>query len=173
MSDTLITIIAIGLAAILLFVFPLVTMADRADDVSQLAVQSSTTEFVDTIRTTGKITEANYDEFIQDITSTGNLYNVEMEVKVKDENLGKKVSQAEADKIGENIYYSEYTTQIEEEIEKNGEYICKQGDIVSVNVHNVSDTIGEQLQNFFYTLTGNDSYTISAQHAAIVSTNGK
>ena len=52
MSDTLITIIAIALAAILMFIFPLMTMSDRTDDVSQLTVDTATTEFVDDIRTT-------------------------------------------------------------------------------------------------------------------------
>ena len=56
MSDTLVTIIAIGLAAVLMFVFPLMTMSDRTDDVSKLTVETATTEFVDEIRTTGKIT---------------------------------------------------------------------------------------------------------------------
>ncbi len=172
MSDTFITIIAIGLAAVLLFVFPLVTMADRSDDVSQLAVQTATTEFVDDIRSTGRITEENYSEFIETITATGNIYDVEMEVKIKDENLGKKVSIAESDKIGENIYYSQYTSQIEEEIDGEGVYICYEGDIVSVDVHNTSLTISQQLQNFFYTVTGNDAYTISAQHAGVVTADG-
>lgn len=96
MSDTLITIIAIALAAVLMFVFPLMTMSDRTDDVAQLTVETATTEFVDTARSTGKITKANYDKFIETITSTGNTYNVDMEVQVKDDNLGKKVSQATA-----------------------------------------------------------------------------
>ena len=65
MGDSLITIIAIFLAAILMFVFPLMSMSERTDDVSQLAVQTATTEFVDTIRTTGKITLDNYDKYIQ------------------------------------------------------------------------------------------------------------
>ena len=33
MGDTLITIIAIALAAVLMFVFPLITMSDRTDDI--------------------------------------------------------------------------------------------------------------------------------------------
>ena len=114
MSDTLITVIAIGLAAVLMFVFPLMTMSDRTDDVAQLTVEAATTDFVDNIRTTGRITQNRYNEFVQTITSTGNTYDVEMVVQVKDENLGKKVSQAQADKIGENVYYSVYTSQIEE-----------------------------------------------------------
>ena len=44
MGDTLITVVAIVLAATLMFVFPLMTMSNRADDVSQLSVQSLTTQ---------------------------------------------------------------------------------------------------------------------------------
>lgn len=173
MSDTLITVIAIGLAAVLMFVFPLMTMSDRVDDVSQLTVKAATTDFVDKIRTTGKITQTNYNEYVQTITSTGNTYDVEMVVQVKDENLGKKASQAQADKIGENVYYSIYTSQIEKEMEVNGAYYCKEGDIVSVSARNTNQTIAQQLKNFFYTVTGNDAYTVSAEHAGIVTVNGK
>lgn len=56
MQDTLSTMIAIFLAVILMFIFPLMAIADRNDDIAQLAVQTATTEFVDNIRSTGKIT---------------------------------------------------------------------------------------------------------------------
>ena len=109
MSDTLITVIAIALAAILMFIFPLMTMSDRTDDVAQLTVETATTEFVDNVRTTGKITPENYDSFVQSINSTGNTYDVEIEVKVLDENEEKKGTQTNRTKIGENVYYSIYT----------------------------------------------------------------
>ena len=113
MSDTLITVIAIALAAVLMFVFPLMTMSDRTDDVSQLAVETTTTDFVDEVRTTGKITPDKYNKFIENIGSTGNTYNVEMQVQVLDENPGKKTLTLQSDKIGESAYYSVYTSQIE------------------------------------------------------------
>ena len=50
MGDTLITVIAIVLAAVLMFVFPLMTMSDRTDDVSQLSVETATTDFVDDVQ---------------------------------------------------------------------------------------------------------------------------
>ena len=51
MNDTVMTVIAIFLAAILMFMFPLMSTADRSDDIAQQAVQTATTEFVDDIRT--------------------------------------------------------------------------------------------------------------------------
>lgn len=173
MNDTLITVIAIALAAVLMFVFPLMTMSDRTDDVSQLTVETATTEFVDEIRTTGKITPDKYSKFLENIGSTGNTYNVEMEVKVKDENPGKKTTQTAKDKIGENVYYSVYTSQIEEVLENDKAYNLKEGDIVSVSVKNTNQTLAQQLKNFFYTVVGNDTYTIAASHGGIVSATGK
>ena len=116
MGDTLITIVAIFLAATLMFVFPLVSISERNDDISQLGVQTATVEFVDNIRTTGKITQTNYDAYVQRLATTGNSYDIEMEVKVLDENPGKKTAQTTQDKIGENIYYSEFTSQIEQKL---------------------------------------------------------
>ena len=116
MGDTVITVIAIALAAVLMFVFPLMTMSDRTDDVSQLTVETATTEFVDDVRTTGKLSLDKYSKFVENISSTGNSYNVEMELKVLDENPGKKTTQANATKIGDNVYYSKYTSQILDDI---------------------------------------------------------
>ncbi len=55
MDDILISIIGIVLAVILMFIFPLMTMADRTDDISQLTAKVLTNEFVDDIRKNGKI----------------------------------------------------------------------------------------------------------------------
>ncbi len=173
MSDTLITVIAIALAAVLMFVFPLMTMSDRTDDVSQLAVETATTDFVDEVRTTGKITPDKYNKFIENIGSTGNTYNVEMQIQVLDENPGKKSSLSSVDKIGENAYYSVYTSQIEEVLNNNKNYNLKEGDMFSVSVKNTNQTLAQQLKNFFYTVVGNDTYTIAASHGGMVTATGK
>lgn len=169
MGDTLITVVAIVLAATLMFVFPLMTMSNRADDVSQLSVQSLTTQFVDDVRTTGKITSDKYNKFVENIHSTGNTYDVEIEVKVRDENSGKKTTQANSKKIGEDVYYSIYTTQIENTLKNNNAYNLKEGDIVSVSVKNTNTTMSQQLSGGTSTgLTG----TIAGEASGIVTANG-
>lgn len=169
MGDTLMTIIAIFLAAILMFVFPLLAVSERNDDISQLSAQTATVKFVDNIRATGKITESDYDAYLQTLLSTGNSYDVNLEVKVLDENPGKKVTWATSDKIGENIYYSVYTSQIQEQFQKgNGVYKLKEGDIISVDVKNTNTTISQILKNFFYSLSGNETYQIEAKHSGMV-----
>ena len=177
MGDTLITVIAIVLAAVLMFIFPLMTMSDRTDDVSQLSVETATTEFVDDVRTTGRLSIDKYNSFVQTLAATGNSYDVEMTLQVLDENPGKKTTQVESTKIGENVYYTMYTSQILDEIDRteNGKNVVlalKEGDIFSASVQNTNSTLSQQLKNFFYKVTGNDTYTIAAEHAGIVTANG-
>ncbi len=173
MGDSLITIVTIILAALLLFVFPMITLADRTDDISQIAVQTATVDFVDGVRETGKITQDNYNDFIETITSTGNTYTVDLELRRLDENPSKKTANANSQVIGENTYYSIYTTQIEEELDETGTVYLKQGDMFSAGVINSNQTIAEVLKNFFYKITGNSANTITSKHSGVVMVDGQ
>ena len=168
MSDTLITVVAIILVAGLIFVVPLMTMADRVDTTSQAEVESIVTDFVEEIRTTGKITEENYNKFLENLSATGYIFDVEMQTKIADKDYIKTSSQVSQDKIGENVYYSEYTSQIEEELEKSGVKKLKTGDMVLVTVKNTDLTLAQQLKSFAYKIVGNDTATVVASKAGMV-----
>ncbi len=172
LGDSVITIVAIFLGAVLMFVFPLMSLSERTDDISQLAVQNATDEFVDKVRTTGKITLDEYERYLQTIAATGNSFEAEIIVYQLDENPGVKVTQAEMTKIGENVYYNKYTSQVEEELNKTGRMKLKEGDRIAVTVNNTNKTIAQLLRNFFYQVTGNDSHQIAASKSAIVTVNG-
>ena len=177
MSDSLITIVAIFLAAILMFIFPLMSIAERSDDISQLTVQAAVTDFVDTAKSTGKITLEEYDKLVNKIEATGNTYDVEIEVKVLDENIGKKSAWTQGQVIGENNYYSVYTSQIMNYMasmdgEGDGVYTMKEGDIISVSVKNNNKTLSQTIRGIFYSISGNGTYQISAQSSGLVTSNG-
>ncbi len=177
MSDSLITIVAIFLAAILMFIFPLMSIAERNDDIAELTAQSAVTEFVDTARSTGKITLDNYNKMVKKLETTGNTYDVEIEVKVLDENVGKKSAWTSGQVIGENIYYSVYTSQIMNYMasttgEGDGVYTMKEGDIISVSVKNNNKTLSQTIRGVFYSISGSGTYQISAQSSGLVSANG-
>lgn len=172
MGDSLITIVAIFLAAVLMFVFPLMSMSERTDDVSQLAVQTATTEFVDKVRTTGKLTLADYEKYVSTITATGNSFDIDIELQFLDENPGVKTTQANVTKIGENLYYNFYTSQVEEMLNDKSKITLKEGDRISVTAKNTNKTISQTLKNFFYQIAGNDTYQIFAQHTGIVTATG-
>ena len=167
MSDTLITVIAIALAAVLMFVFPLMTMSDRANDVSQTSLNTTVTNFVQDIKNTGVITKSKYDNFIASLPA-GNSYDVELEVWILDETPGKKASQTNPKTIGENVYYCEYTKQITDKL-KSGNYVLKEGDIIKVSAKNTNQTMSDQLSP----VTTADITTLSAESSGTVTVNGK
>lgn len=175
MDDILTSVIGIGLAVVIMFIFPLMTISDITDDISQLTVEVATTEFVDDIRQMGKITPDMYHHFIENIGSTGNTYNVEIEVRVLDENASREQTRRNSALQQKNVYYSIYTSQIVDDviIEQDRNYYLKEGDIVTVSVKNTNQTISQQLKNFFYTVIGKGTYIIAASHGGMVTATGK
>ena len=174
MSDSLITIVAILVAAILMFAFPLMSIADRNDDIAQTAVAAAVSDFVNTVRNEGKITEENYSAFRSKLDATGNAYDVEMEVKVKSSTIGKKTSWLSSTTVGSSVYYSVYTSQIMEEVEdeaKDNTYKLKEGDIFSVTAKNQSSTLAQVLKNAFYSVTGQGTQIV-AQASGVVQSTG-
>lgn len=169
MGDSLITIVAIFLAAILMFVFPLAAISEMNDSEALAMVQSYTTEFVDGIRAKGKITKEDYDAYIQKLYATGNSYKVDIEVQIADSNPGKKTQNQQ---IGDTTYYGEYTTQVENRLNSTGAYTLKEGDYVSVFVKNTNQTISQMIKGVLYSVTGNQAYVISAQASGSVVATG-
>lgn len=173
MGDTLMTVVAIFLAVILMFLFPMLSVSERTDDISQLAVDTAVSSFVDDSRSIGKITMKNYEKLINTLNSTGNSYDVELEVKKLDENVGKKTAWTSSTVIGENVYYSVYTSQIMETlVGEKKDYLMKEGDIISCKVKNTNTTISQTLRSVFYSISSNEAFQVGAQHSGIVTATG-
>lgn len=174
MGDSLATGVTLILAVILMIGLPMLAMSERNDDVAELAVQTAVSEFVNNAITTGKITISDYDKLLASLNATGNTYDIQMEIQVLDENPAKKQSAilSGETKIGENIYYSIYTTQIMDEIEQNDVKYMKKGDILTVKASNSNNTISQMLKNFFYSLSGSDTYSIVGSQSGRVTVTG-
>lgn len=167
------TVIAIVLAAVLMGVVPLMAVSQQGDDIAQSKVQAITTEFGGTITSSGKLTVDNYNSFMQNLAATGYSYDVALEFKLGDINLAKASTQVSTSKIGETVYYSEFTSQIVDEVQAKGKKLLKEGDIISVNVKNTNKPISEALRSFLYNLSGNDSYQVAASYSGVVVSTGK
>ncbi len=181
MDDTVISIIAIIVASIIMFLAPLILIADRSDDISQLLVQTATSEFVNEVLKTGKITLDNYQRFISSMQSSGNTYDVDMEVKILDETTSKVITRRNSAEIGNNTYYSIYTSQIEDKLgisaqitenNRTGQLILKQGDLISVTVKNSSQTLSQTLKGFYSNMTSNNLQIIAANSSGTINING-
>ena len=169
MSDTFITIVAIIIAVILLFVVPIMAMGNQNDAITQTAVETVLSNFVNTAAREGQISKSNYDEFVQKLYATGNSYDISLEVQVMDANVVNKNGKA----IGENTYYSVFKNDIEQVLKSGNTYNLKQGDRVIAKVQNTNVTFGTQFKNFVYSVMGKDTIAIEASSSALVSTTTK
>ena len=48
----------------------------------------------------------------------------------------------------------------------------KEGDIFSASVKNTNKTIAQTIRGVFYSITGQNAYTIAAQHSGVVTATG-
>lgn len=155
------TVAALCVAGVLLFGVPLVTLTNRIDNVTQENSKLLVEEFVTEVTNTGKLTRSNYEEFVNKLDATGKTYDIEMEIWHIDENPGKKTSQVQYTKIGENGYWVEATTQILPQIgirvtnndtninTNNKEMLLKEGDKIYVKVkYENGNTAGSSLMGY-------------------------
>lgn len=171
MGDSLTTIVAIFLAAVLMFVFPLAAMADRNDDSSQMYIQTTLDDFINKVSSKGSLTLQDYEQLEAQLEATNNSYDIELTINIADVNPGKKTDNK---KIGDTTYYSEYTTQIIDALKNSTThtYYLKEGDYIKVSLKNINKTISQMIKNALYGMTGNESYVISAQASGVVVTTG-
>lgn len=169
LGDSAMTVVAILLAAILMFVFPLMTTADNNESVTNLKVEQLTTDFTDAMRVTGKLTQEDYDNFVVNLAATGNAYDTQIEVQRLDENLAKK-NYGTTVTIGDNVYYTEYTAQILDELANNGVTYFTEGDIVTVSVES-GPSLAQTLKNIWFKIFGKQ-LTPVAKSTGMVTTKG-
>ena len=95
-----------------------------------------------------------------------------------DENPGKKTTQANYTKIGENVYYSDYTTQVLNQLNVGttsgtGKIVLKEGDRIVVDVKNTNETQAQTLKSSFLSFSNAGQYVISASSTGMINVNGK
>lgn len=179
MDNTLMTIIGLFLVATLMFIVPLMAVSERNDDIAQSVAQTAVTDFVNNAANAGAIKTSEYESLIAELNSTGNTFEITIEVQHLDENFGKKNSTTSGDLIGENQRYSTFTTEILDYMYPDDidnmirNYPLKKGDNIIVTVKNTNETLATQLRKFAYKVTGKGTYEIAASASSMVINNGK
>ena len=163
MDNLLLKVFAAGMAIALMFGVPVMIMAGKTDDAASLYVQKATTEYTTNIRTTGYISQEDYDNLILTLASSGEAYDVEIIVQKLDQNPAKKDS-GSSTAIGQNTYVIKYTTQVLEELPMS----LNEGDIVTVLVKRKSETWSERFMSFVWKVTGNSDKGTVAQESVMV-----
>ena len=161
------TILAIAIAIGLMTIVPLATMANKKDDIAMLEAQAATEDMVATIATTGSITQDMYDDYVKTLASTGRAYDIEMTIKVNDEDPSKKEVTLSGN-IGEGSNYEVYTSQILDVLNKDGSWTLNKGDKISITSTTVDKSLASNLQNLFISITGKNINRNKAQASRMV-----
>lgn len=181
-NSTTSTIIIVVLIGALVCIVPLMKLTSRLDNVTQEKVESIIEDSLIEVTNTGKLTRSWYQNLENRLAATGNTYNIEIEIHHIDENVGMKTAQANYTKIGENVYYVEYTTQVlnqigikaddSNDLSSNDTIMLKEGDIIYLSAKNASPTSAQTQQSSFLNTTNVDEHVISTSSSKMVTVNG-
>ena len=144
MGDSLSVIFATIVAAIIMFLFPMLDTWERQDDLSYIAAYTAVVNTVDSVRNTGRLTENMYDDLLSTLGATGNRFDVQLEHRkayyVSDGAGGYKV-----------VYLNSYNTDILNRIEASGDYReFRKGDYFYISVKNTNKTQATVLKQNLY-----------------------
>ena len=143
-------IIAFLLAAIIMFIGPLLYMAQKQDAISQNYVSNETTKLVDSVKNSGFLSRNMYLDYIKKIDNTNNLYKIEIVhshkvvVPLYDENTGVFLNDYDT------YYTNTYQDEIYDSFDHGEDYYFKQGDFISVTVVNRTKTLATKVMELFY-----------------------
>lgn len=168
MGEHFTSIITIGAGIIIIVSIVLFAQASALDNATREMIQSELTSWGNTVVKNKEITLSNVNKLQETISATGVICDLNMTLVVEDVNLGKKVSQAQKDKKGENATYEIHHTQIMQEIEKNGSYPIPSGATFTVSESMVSDSMLQTITNSFLRSNGKNSGSTVAEYTVLV-----
>ena len=155
MEDSLSVVFAFIVALILMFFVPLLDTWEMQDNLSYVVTYATVTDFVDTVRNTGYISEAAYDSFLSQLAATGNTYDITMEHREFNEDMGAYL----------NTYTNEIITKVTEDVEKM--YKLDKYDYFYVTVKNTNKTQASVLSDFLLS-DNNTNFKIGVSYGGVV-----
>ncbi len=125
MEDNVQRIFSILLAVLMFFLLPLYIAFEKKDDISYNLALQITTNFVNSVTEKGYLTYDMYNDFITELTTTGNVYDIKLEYIAKEYNPiiqitgvkdGKSTILEDYEYIFKRDDYNRYITSKEENI---------------------------------------------------------
>lgn len=144
MENNIQSVIIIIISAILLFIFPVYVAYEKKDEISYALVLSYTQEFVETTRKKGYITLDDYEDFRERISTTGNLYDVELIHKYNRYDYYKEEDEKHIAQQNVEIIETDYIENILREAKI---YTMNVDDTFNVVVKNTNRTLATALYN--------------------------
>ena len=144
MGDSLSVIFATLVAAIIMFLFPMLDTWERQDDLSYMAAYTAVVDTVDAVRNTGRLTEDMYDDLVSTINATGNRFQIQLEHR-------QYVVVPNGSNSYEAVYLNHYTSEILDHLETSGDYTeFNRGDFFYISIKNTNKTQATVLKESLY-----------------------
>lgn len=145
MGDSLSVIFATIVAAIIMFLFPMLDTWERQDDLSYIAAYTAVIDTVDAVRNTGRLTQGMYDSLVSTVNATGNRFKIQLEHREAIAIPGT------APDTYELVYLNHYTNEILNTLNVSGEYTTfDEGDYFYISVKNTNKTQATVLKESLY-----------------------
>ena len=153
MEDNVQRIFSILLAVLMFFLLPLYIAFEKRDDISYNLALQITTNFVNSVTEKGYLTYDMYNDFITELTTTGNVYDIKLEYIAKQYNPVIQVTNNEDKTIHEYEYYT-MKAPYEEHLnsEENTEIFKRAFPTVS-NTDNLEARLTYKLSEYKYSLS--------------------
>ena len=126
MGDSLSVIFATIVAAIIMFLFPMLDTWERQDDLSYIAAYTAVIDTVDAVRNTGRLTQGMYDSLVSTVNATGNRFKIQLEHREAIAIPGTTPDTYEL------VYLNHYTNEILNTLNVSGEYTTFDESIIKV-----------------------------------------
>lgn len=149
MKDNLSIVILMIIFVMLIVFFPLYNYFERQDDMSYNLVLRETTTFVDKVLSNGYISNDTYQEFLDSLANTGNLYDVQLEAH-------KRIITSDIQNNAKG--YKDYIEQYE---------IDYNDDILSIDpTKNNANLTNKQIKGGIYTLEIGDQFYVKLKNSS-------
>ncbi len=153
MQDNLSIVITMIIFVTLVVIFPLYNLFERQDDMSYTLALKATTSFVDEIRNNGYIDSRNYTNFVTQLSTTGNTYDIQIEAHKKTliidvRNPAQYLEQYSVDYTQDILnIINTGTTNVSGIVLKDNAYLLNQEDQIYVKLRNVNTTMAGAIFN--------------------------
>ncbi len=117
MEDVVQRVFAILLSVLIFFLLPLYIAFEKKDDIAYALALKITTKFVDQVTESGYLTMEMYDNYLGELATTGNVYEVKMEYTAKQYNPVIQILGEKTGSNGKSVIVKEY-----DYMEKKDEY---------------------------------------------------
>lgn len=168
MKDNLSIVILMILFVLVMVMFPLYNYFERQDDMSYNLALKATTNFVDEVLSSGYIDQDMYNKFIDQLSATGNLYDVQLEAhrsyKIKDPDSSREVYiEKSLIDYNDDIFapISGQENSVSERQILNNIYKLDEGDEFYVKLKNSTTTMAGAIFNAIITTSSKDRIVVN------------